>query len=53
MNDVNRQEYWEHVHTTKGEREVSWFQENATPSLELMTLTGATPRWAVIDIGGG
>src|ERR1700730_14400895 len=53
MNDVNRQEHWEHVYTTKGESEVSWFQENATPSLELMILAGATPRSAVIDIGGG
>jgi hypothetical protein len=48
MNDASRQEHWEHVYTTKGESEVSWFQENATPSLELMTLTGATPRSAVI-----
>jgi hypothetical protein len=43
MNDASRQEHWEHVYTTKGESEVSWFQENATASLELMTLTGATP----------
>jgi 2-polyprenyl-3-methyl-5-hydroxy-6-metoxy-1,4-benzoquinol methylase len=53
MNDASRQEHWEHVYTTKGESEVSWFQGNATPSLELMTLTGATPRSTVIDIGGG
>ena len=53
MNDASRQEHWEHIYTTKGECEVSWFQENPTPSLELMTLTGATPRSAVIDIGGG
>ena len=53
MSDVRRQEHWEHIYTTKGESEVSWFQKNPTPSLELMTLTGATPRSAVIDIGGG
>ena len=53
MNGTSRQEHWEHVYTTKGESEVSWFQENATPSLELLTLTGETPRSAVIDIGGG
>ena len=53
MNDTSRREHWEHVYTTKGESEVSWFQENPTPSLELMTLAGATPRSAVIDIGGG
>jgi SAM-dependent methyltransferase len=53
MNDVSRQKHWENVYTTKGENEVSWFQDNPTPSLELMTLVGATPRSAVIDIGGG
>ena len=53
MNEVNRQEHWEKIHTTKGESEVSWFQENPAPSLELMTLAGTTPRSAVVDIGGG
>jgi trans-aconitate methyltransferase len=53
MNDVSRQEHWENVYTTKGESEVSWFQENPTPSLELIALTGVTPRSAVVDIGGG
>jgi SAM-dependent methyltransferase len=53
MNDTSRREHWEHVYTTKGESEVSWFQENPAPSLELMTFAGATPRSAVIDIGGG
>jgi 2-polyprenyl-3-methyl-5-hydroxy-6-metoxy-1,4-benzoquinol methylase len=53
MNDVSRQEHWENVYATKGESEVSWFQENPNPSLELMTLACATPRSAVIDIGGG
>jgi SAM-dependent methyltransferase len=53
MNGVSRQDHWENVYTTKGENEVSWFQENPTLSLELMTLVGATPRTAVIDIGGG
>jgi len=53
VNEVNRQEHWEKIHTTKGESEVSWFQENPAPSLELMTLAGTTPRSAVVDIGGG
>jgi trans-aconitate methyltransferase len=37
----------------KANAKLAGFQESATPSLELMMLTGATPRWAVIDIGGG
>jgi 2-polyprenyl-3-methyl-5-hydroxy-6-metoxy-1,4-benzoquinol methylase len=53
MNGQGRQGHWENVYTTKGENEVSWFQETATPSLELMARAGATPRTAVIDIGGG
>ena len=53
MGDVSRQEHWEKVYTTKREHEVSWFQENPTPSLELMSLAGATPSTAVIDVGGG
>jgi 2-polyprenyl-3-methyl-5-hydroxy-6-metoxy-1,4-benzoquinol methylase len=53
MNDVSRRDHWENIYATKGEDEVSWFQENPTPSLELIALTGVTPRSAVVDIGGG
>jgi 2-polyprenyl-3-methyl-5-hydroxy-6-metoxy-1,4-benzoquinol methylase len=53
MSDVGRSAHWENVYTTKGEREVSWFQENPAPSLELITLTGVSARAAIIDIGGG
>ena len=28
MSDIARQAHWENVYTTKGEKEVSWFQEN-------------------------
>jgi hypothetical protein len=40
MSDVSRKTHWESVYTTKGEREVSWFQENPAPSLELIALAG-------------
>jgi hypothetical protein len=53
MNDASRREHWEKVYTTKGESEVSWFQEDPTPSLEMMAVAGITPQSAVIDIGGG
>jgi SAM-dependent methyltransferase len=53
VNDVSRQKHWDDAYTNKGENEVSWFQESPTPSLELMTLVGATPRTSVVDIGGG
>jgi 2-polyprenyl-3-methyl-5-hydroxy-6-metoxy-1,4-benzoquinol methylase len=53
MNDANRKAHWEAVYTTKGENEVSWFQENPTPSLELIDLANPTPEFAIVDIGGG
>ncbi|HYI27144.1 MAG TPA: SAM-dependent methyltransferase, partial [Bradyrhizobium sp.] len=36
MTDANRKSHWETVYTTKDEHEVSWFQENPAPSLELI-----------------
>ena len=53
MTDANRKSHWETVYTTKGENEVSWFQENPAPSLELIDLARPTPESAIVDIGGG
>jgi SAM-dependent methyltransferase len=53
MIESSRQAHWENVYQTKGEREVSWFQESPAPSLELIALAGATPFSAIVDIGGG
>jgi SAM-dependent methyltransferase len=53
MDIASRRAYWENVYTTKSENEVSWFQESADLSLELMDLLAVTPHSAVIDIGGG
>jgi trans-aconitate methyltransferase len=50
---ADRQSHWENVYTGKGENEVSWFQENPAPSLELIAEIGAVPSSAIIDIGGG
>jgi hypothetical protein len=49
----SRQAHWEGVYTAKGETEVSWFQDNLAPSLDLIGAVGATPETAIIDIGGG
>jgi SAM-dependent methyltransferase len=44
--------HWERIYTTKGEREVSWFE--ATPvSLGLFDAAKVSPTATVIDIGGG
>jgi SAM-dependent methyltransferase len=53
MTEVSRQAHWENVYATRGEREVSWFQERPAPSLDLIRAAGATPRSSVIDVGGG
>ena len=53
MTDTNRQRHWENVYASKGEADVSWFQETPALSVELMKLVGATPDSAIIDIGGG
>jgi SAM-dependent methyltransferase len=53
MQNESRQAHWEGVYTQKGESEVSWFQENPAPSLELIEQVGATAASAIIDIGGG
>jgi SAM-dependent methyltransferase len=53
MGDASRQAHWENVYTTKGENEVSWFQQSPSPSLELIAQTGAVNHSAIIDIGGG
>ena len=53
MADVGRRAHWENVYTTKGEREVSWFQQDPAPSLELIALAGLSEGASIIDIGGG
>lgn len=53
MNSESRRTYWNKIYASKSENEVSWFQESPAPSLELIARVGATPRSAVIDIGGG
>jgi trans-aconitate methyltransferase len=53
VGDISRTAHWENVYTTKGEREVSWFQESPAPSLELIDRVGANPASDIIDIGGG
>lgn len=46
-------QHWETVYATKGETEVSWFQDYPAPSLAMIAAAGATGASAIIDIGGG
>ena len=53
MSTEDRHDHWQKVYTSKGENEVSWFQESPAPSLELIERVSANPASDVIDIGGG
>jgi SAM-dependent methyltransferase len=53
MKNEQRQLHWENLYQSKGEHDVSWFQDTPTPSLELLDEIGVTPAASVIDIGGG
>jgi trans-aconitate methyltransferase len=52
MQGKDRQTHWQSIYATKGESEVSWFQDDAQPSLALVEEV-ASPSSAIIDIGGG
>lgn len=49
----DRQAHWENVYSTKGENEVSWFQESPAISRDLIKAAAATRDSAIVDIGGG
>ena len=45
--------HWEQVYTTKDADAVSWFQQEPTPSLDMIAAAGVGPDAAIVDIGGG
>ncbi len=53
VSNTERQAHWENVYQTKGERDVSWFQERPEILLELIRATGVNADAAIVDIGGG
>jgi SAM-dependent methyltransferase len=53
MTDLTRQAHWQGVYQTKGERDVSWFEESPEISLDLIQATEIGPNASIIDIGGG
>jgi len=53
MSDPDRQAHWDNVYVSRGETDVSWYQDSPTPSLDLIALTGLPADAAIIDIGGG
>jgi 2-polyprenyl-3-methyl-5-hydroxy-6-metoxy-1,4-benzoquinol methylase len=60
MAEASRRAHWDEVYTSRGETDVSWFQDNPALSLELIerargergTLIGGSDI-RIIDVGGG
>ncbi len=50
---MQSKQHWENVYATKATDSVSWFQEHAALSLELIGATGLGKDAAIIDVGGG
>ncbi|HEX4986567.1 MAG TPA: class I SAM-dependent methyltransferase [Burkholderiales bacterium] len=46
-------DHWETVYSTRPVTQVSWFQEHAGPSLQLIVQAGVSRQASIIDIGGG
>lgn len=51
--DFDRTAHWQAVYTTKGEDEVSWFEENPDHSLDLISEATAGLNASIVDVGGG
>lgn len=50
---TGRQAHWDKVYATKGEHNVSWFQETPDISVDLIRATGVKTTASIVDIGGG
>lgn len=48
-----RRNHWDNVYTTKPADTVSWFQDDPTPSLNMIAQTGVGTGDPIVDIGGG
>jgi SAM-dependent methyltransferase len=54
MMEASPKDHWEAVYTTtRDETDVSWFQDNPVPSLEMIEQARPNHDAAIIDIGGG
>ncbi|WP_407186727.1 class I SAM-dependent methyltransferase [Bradyrhizobium centrosematis] len=49
----DRTTHWQNVYATKGEAEVSWFQDDPAISLAMIRAANSDREAAIIDIGGG
>ena len=50
---MDRQQHWNAVYRTKGERDVSWFEVVPAVSIDIIEAAGLTRDTCVLDVGGG
>lgn len=50
---TDRAAHWDGTYTERGAEDVSWFQAEARPSLDLVEVTAVGPDEPVLDVGGG
>ncbi|AKJ27930.1 class I SAM-dependent methyltransferase [Caldimonas brevitalea] len=50
---MQSKEHWEQVYSTKHTTSVSWFQEHARQSVDLIRRARGAEQAAIIDVGGG
>lgn len=50
---MHPKDHWEKVYSAKAATSVSWFQEHAETSLNIIRSTGVGKAAAIIDVGGG
>lgn len=50
---MSSKEHWEKVYVMKSAESVSWFQEHASTSLQLIAETQVPQEGSIIDVGGG
>ena len=50
---MQSKDHWEQVYSTKATSSVSWFQEHALQSVQLIRQVGVSRGASVIDVGGG
>lgn len=50
---MEQQNHWNNIYSTKSSEKVSWFQDHANQSLNLISETGVEKTASIIDVGGG
>lgn len=50
---MNPKDHWQQVFSTKGEKDVSWYEALPAMSLQMMESAGLGPETCVLDVGGG